>query len=73
MIDVSAAADTVAAIVPAGPSGMAPWDAHTLSTLWPDLFHTTVYATLGLVGAYVTQARDAFFPFHLPSCNPSTQ
>ena len=36
------------------------WDSHTLDTLVPDLFHTTMYATLGLMGAYVTQGTEAF-------------
>ena len=68
MLDPSLAADASAAIVPAVESGIweASWDAHTLDTLWPDLIHTTIYATLGLVGAYVTQVFFSAFFFLCP-------
>jgi hypothetical protein len=63
LLDPSLAADASAALVPAAVSpGLAPWDAHTLSTLWPDMIHTTIYATVGLMGAYVTQGAEAFDP-----------
>ena len=57
MIDPSAVTDAAASIVPVAESGLweAPWDSHTLSSLWDDEFHTLIYAALGLVGAYVTQ------------------
>ena len=57
LLDPSLAADASAALVLPGETGLAPWDGHTLSTLVPDLLHTTVYATLGLMGAYVTQVH----------------
>ena len=64
LVDASLAADTSAALVPAAQSSLtiweSAWDSHTLDTLVPDLFHTTMYATLGLMGAYVTQGTEAF-------------
>ena len=58
MVDPSLAADATAAVANAGASGLAPWDGHTLSTLWSDEWHTMIYATLGLMGAYVTQVMS---------------
>ena len=64
LVDASLAVDTSAALVPAAQSSLtiweSAWDSHTLDTLVPDLFHTTMYATLGLMGAYVTQGTEAF-------------
>ena len=68
LLDPSLAADASAALVPAAASpGLAPWDAHTLSTLWPDMIHTTIYATVGLMGAYVTQVTPCQRAFPLCS------
>ena len=59
MLDPSLAADASTALVQSVQTnpGLAVWDGHTLDTLIPDLMHTTVYATVGLLGAYVTQVR----------------
>ena len=63
LVDASLAADTSAALVPAAQSSLtiweSAWDSHTLDTLVPDLLHTTMYAGLGLLGAYVTQGTEA--------------
>jgi hypothetical protein len=59
VLDPSLAADASAALMPVVHEGWAPWDAHDLAHLGPDLIHTTIYATLGLMGAYVTQVSVA--------------
>ena len=61
LVDPLLAADATAALAPVAQSGLweASWDAHNMDTLGSDLVHTTIYATLGLMGAYVTQARSA--------------
>ena len=57
LLDPNLAADASSVLAPAAQSGLAAWDSHTLSSLWDDEIHTTIYAALGLAGAYATQAR----------------
>ena len=64
MVDPALMADASAMLLPAlvgSPMAIDPnYDPHTLSNLGPDIFNTCVLATVGLMGAYVTQGTEGF-------------
>jgi len=56
MVDASTIVDSATGIV--NSVALANQDPHTLATLIPDLFTTTIVAGLGLMGAYVTRGAE---------------
>ena len=62
MVDPALVAESSSTILPAligAPAAIDPhYDPHTLSNLVPDIFNTCLLATVGLMGAYVTQGTE---------------
>jgi hypothetical protein len=62
MVDPALVAESSTALLPAlvgAPAAIDPhYDPHTMANLVPDLFNTCLLATVGLLGAYVTQGTE---------------